>query len=158
MPAVADQIVGLAKWRDQGDGSFAEIVAVTGFPGSASVPVTFPRTTSVILNDSRSLVSTGGASADLAVGASRELAVDVNLTQIGGTGPTITFKLSRKGADGIYYAVWTSAAMSAVGVASTSVGMGATTPASFGDIVQWSWTIAGVSPTASWTASIKGTS
>lgn len=53
------------------------------------------------------------------------LAVDVNVTAFtGGTGPTVTFFVERLAADGAWYRVWTSPAISAVGPFSGNIGPG----------------------------------
>lgn len=101
-----------------------------------------------------------GNTADLAVGAYDELAVDVNFTVNSGT-PSVTFTLSRKGADGTtYYPIYTTSAITTSGKTSLHVGPGMSgtgaVPVSFGGILQISWTIGGTSPNVNFTLSVVG--
>lgn len=50
--------------------------------------------------------------------------LDVNLTGLGGTAPTLQFFFERLGADGIYYPIYTSEALNAATKLSTSIGKG----------------------------------
>lgn len=65
------------------------------------------------------------------------LAFDVNVTAFtGGTSPTVKFTVSRVGADGVNYVIYNPTALSAAGVFSQSIGVGAQTNADPGDIIQ----------------------
>lgn len=98
--------------------------------------------------------TTTGNSGDLTVDSFAELAVDANITAVSGTSPTIVFALDRKGADGIYYPIWTSSTVSTSPTqVSNSIGSGFSTNQSFGNVVRFRWTIGGTSP--SWTFSVS---
>ncbi len=109
-----------------------------------------------VLSQASSAQTASGSTAFLNVSSFRELAVDINVTAVSGTVPSCTFKVDRLGADGIWYNVWTSAAITAAGTASTSVGPGLATSASFGDVVRLTWTISGTTPSFTFSASIVG--
>lgn len=89
--------------------------------------------------------------------ALRELAVDITVTSFaGGTAPTITFFVERFGADGVWYRVWTSSAVNAAGVVSTSIGPGAATPASLSGTCRFGWTTTGTPTSVTFSASVIG--
>lgn len=150
---MADLILGSEHYHDLGDGSQAMGVYI-----AAAVPlaVNAAQSTTTVLTTSRPTQTTGGSTVDLTVGSLKELAIDVNVTAVAGTTPSLVFTLKRVGSDGIYYSIWTSASLIAVSTASASLGVGAATNVAFGDLVQLSWAITGVSASFSWTASIKG--
>jgi len=51
------------------------------------------------------------------------LAVDITVTSFtGGTAPTVTYFVDRLGADGVWYRVWTSAALNTAGATSVQIG------------------------------------
>ncbi len=86
--------------------------------------------------------------ADLPVGGLRALAVDIDVTALAGVGPSLSVRLERKGTDGVYYPVWTGAAVTAVGKQSVSLGAGLT-PLVLGDRVRLVTTVVGTSVTFS---------
>ena len=55
-----------------------------------------------------------------------QLALDITVTAVSGTSPTLTVFLERQGADGQWYPVYNPAAITAVGVTSTDIGAGLT--------------------------------
>jgi len=72
------------------------------------------------------------------------LAVDITISAVSGTGtPTMTLFLERQGADGNWYQIWTSAAQTATGAISLSMG-----PAMVGTNVTGATTAVGVVLTA----------
>lgn len=97
-----------------------------------------------------------GNSGDLSVSTLREIAVDVNISAVSGTAPTLNLYIDRKGADGIYYPIYASAQITAVGVVSTSLGIGASTPQSLGSTIRLRWVIGGTAPSFIFSASIIG--
>lgn len=101
-------------------------------------------------------IGVSGNTADFSVDNFDQLAIDVNVTAISGTTPTITFSYQRKGSDGIYYTVWTGTAISTVSAQSTSIGLGATTNHSIGFIGRISWAVTGTGPSVTFTASVYG--
>jgi len=98
---------------------------------------------STILNQASATQNANGNSADLNVAAFRELAVDVNVTSLTGVAPTVAFFIDRKGADGIYYQIWNSNTLSAVGPFSDSIGPGSNTFHSLGAIIRFRWALTG---------------
>jgi len=63
--------------------------------------------------------------------------IDINVTAItGGASPTVTFKFSRVGADGILYQLWQPTPLSAPGTFSQSIGNGAQTNEDLGELFQ----------------------
>ena len=62
------------------------------------------------------------------------LSLDVNVTALtGGSSPTVKFTVSRIGADGVAYVLYSPTALSAAGVFSQSVGHSGQTNADLGD-------------------------
>lgn len=109
-----------------------------------------------VLNSASAAYTASGASASLAVSQYRELAVDVNVTALSGTTPTIQYFVDRLGADGNFYTVWSSASITATGTASTSIGAGCATNAAFGTAVRLRWTVGGTTPSVTFSASLVG--
>src|SRR5260370_36975249 len=95
-----------------------------------------------------------GYTADIFVGDVTELAFDVNVTAID-AGCTLNLYVERKGADGNYYPIFTSAAVTAPGLVSQSIGEGLSDNASFGNLVRIRWTVT-VSKTAAMEPSLMG--
>lgn len=112
------------------------------------------RSTTILLNQASAAQTANGNSADLPVGTFDQLAVDVNVTAVSGTTPSMTLSVQRKGADGVYYPLWTSAAITAVGVTSTDIGPGLTVAKSIAGLVRLVWTITGTTPSFTFSASI----
>ena len=131
-------------------------VTDTALTSQITAPVAVePSIVDVVLNTSGA--QTGLAGADLQVGIYHELALDFNFTGFtGGSSPTIAVKVTRKGADGVYYSIASPAALNAAGTVSLSIGANLTTNVSFGDIIQASVTVTGSPTNAPWTLSIKG--
>lgn len=101
-------------------------------------------------------IAASGNSGDLAVDGFDQLALDVNVSALTGTSPSVTFVLNRKGADGVYYPIWTSAAQTAVGKLSTSAGISAPINHCVGSVMRLDWMVAGTSVSLTFTASLIG--
>ncbi len=101
-------------------------------------------------------IAASGNSGDLAVDGFDQLALDVNISALTGTSPSVTFVLNRKGVDGVYYPIWTSTAQTAVGKLSTSVGISAPVNHSLGSTLRLDWSVAGTGVSLSFTASLIG--
>lgn len=97
-------------------------------------------------------------SGDLAVDSFSELAVDINISSISGTSPTIQFFVERKGNDGNYYQLYSSSVISTTQSISTSIGAGMTISTSFGTTARLRWAITGTTPSFTFSASIIGKS
>jgi len=97
-----------------------------------------------------------GNTPNLPVAEFSELAVDVNVTAVSGTSPTLNLYLDRLGGDGNWYNIWASAQITAVGTVSTTVGAGCATNQAFGNWVRLRWVIGGTSPSFTFSASIIG--
>ena len=110
---------------------------------------------STLLNQASAAQNANGNSIDLSVAAFAQLAVDANVTALTGTNPTIQFFVDRKGADGIYYQIWSSASINAIGATSDSIGPGLNKAQSLGSTIRLRWTIGGTaSPTVTFSASL----
>jgi hypothetical protein len=97
----------------------------------------------------KSTVTTAsGASAPFQVGRLTTLAVDVSVTAVAGAG-TVAPIVERLGDDGVWYPIWNPAALTAVGLTSTSIGAGCTTPAVVTSTLRFRWVITGTSVTFS---------
>lgn len=104
----------------------------------------------------RATYTSGQLSTITANGQVEVLAVDINVTLLtGGAAPTVTFKLSRVGADGVLYQVWLPAAISAAGVFSTTIGPGCVVNADLGDLFQLDMIVTGAPTSITFSASLK---
>ncbi len=113
----------------------------------------FPET---VLNDASVAITTTATSADIQVGTYKELALDVNISAVSGTSPTYLLTINRKGADGVYYSIYTGTPVSASGKISLSLGVGAEINKSFGNIIQIVETIGGTTPSFTRSLSLIG--
>lgn len=112
-----------------------------------------------LLNQASAAQTASGVSAALAVRQTPTLAVDVNVTAVSGTSPTLTVFLERLGADGVWYPIWSPTVINAAGQTSTSVGPGCATAAVLTNQVRLRWVIGGsASPSVTFSASIIGRS
>jgi hypothetical protein len=84
------------------------------------------------------------------------LAVDINVTAVSGTTPSMTLYVERQGADGNWYPIWTSSAITATGQTTTSVGPGCATTAVVTSILRFRAAITGTTPSFTMSASIIG--
>jgi hypothetical protein len=103
-------------------------------------------------------VTSNGNSGDLAVDSFSELAVDINITAISGTSPTIQFIVERKGNDSNYYAIYTGTSLNTNQALSISLGAGMGQSVSFGSVARLRWVLGGTSPSFTFSASIIGKS
>jgi len=108
------------------------------------------------LNTAPAAITVTTTSADLTTGAYKELAIDINISAITGTTPSYTLGINRKGADGVYYPIYTGTAQTAVGKVSISLGIGASTNTAFGSTIQVVETVAGTTPSVTRSVSIIG--
>jgi hypothetical protein len=99
-------------------------------------------------------------SSDIAGGTLTELAIDLNVTTITGTSPTLQLTVNRKGADGVYYQIYQGASINATGKQSVSIGSGFsgsnTAPVSFGNLFQVVLVAGGTVTSIVYTISIQG--
>jgi len=109
-----------------------------------------------VLNGTSAAHTTSSNFGDLDVGKCRRIAVDINITAVSGTSPTIQFFVERKDVNGIYYQLWSSNAVSAANPISTTIGAFATINQALGATVRLRWTITGTSPSFTFSASITG--
>lgn len=87
------------------------------------------------------VISANGNSGDLFVGDAVALDFDVDVTAIDAAA-TLTLFVERKGADGLYYPIYSPTAVTTVPtIISQSIGAGLQTAADFGDLVRIRWTI-----------------
>ena len=128
---------------------------ITGAVTAASTVAT-QAVGATLLNQASAAQTASGMSATLAVGNYRELLVAVNVSAVAGTTPTLTLALDSLGADGVWYTLWTSASITAVGQTIASLGVGAATNTAFGTSVRLRWTIGGTTPSFTFSASITG--
>ena len=111
---------------------------------------------SIVLNTASTAITATTTSVDLSVNDYKELSVDVNISALTGTTPTYTLSINRKGVDGIYYPIYTGTAQSTVGQITLSLGVGASTNVSFGNIIQVVETLGGTTPSVTRSMSIIG--
>lgn len=101
-------------------------------------------------------VTTSGSTNPLQINAFGALAVDVAVTALSGTSPSIAFFLERQGADGNWYAIWAPTALTAVGTASTSVGPSCSTAEVLTNTLRLRWVLSGTNPSFTFSISIWG--
>jgi hypothetical protein len=101
--------------------------------------------------------TSSGNSGDLDVGICRRIGVDINISAVSGTSPTIQFFIDRKDIFGNYFTIWSSSTASAATMMGTSIGAFATINQALGATVRLRWTIGGTSPSFTFSASIIGT-
>lgn len=83
--------------------------------------------------------------------------VDIDITVLSGSSPTLTVFLEREGADGVWYPIYSPSALNATGLTSTSVGPGCPTNAVLTSQLRFRWLIGGTStPTVTFSVSIIG--
>ncbi len=111
------------------------------------------RTMFTLLSGSRTV---GGASAALPSSELSRAAVDVQVTAVSGVGPSLRVFVDRMGSDGVWYPVWSPAAMTAVGTLSTTIGQGMTVGQSLAAQVRLRWEISGTSAAFTFSASMVG--
>lgn len=112
---------------------------------------------------SRALFTRAGA-AETAAGSTPDIntsevgnvAIDVNVTAVSGTTPSLALVVDRLGSDGIYYQIHAFAAITAAGKASVNLGPGATVNAIPGNAIRLRWTVTGTTPSFTFSASVIG--
>lgn len=132
------------------------LTTTTDGSSNTSAGVVVGRFTGAVYTRASSAATVSGSSGDLIVQDFAELAVDINISAVSGTTPSIQFFVDRKGGDGVYYQIYNSTSLTTTGVVSTSVGAGCATAQAFGTTARLRWTIAGTSPSFTFSASIIG--
>lgn len=84
------------------------------------------------------------------------VAFDVDITATSGVGQSLILYIERQGADGIWYPIYTSPSVSAVGKVSTSIGQGMTVGQSIGSTLRMRYEIIGTNASFTFTASLVG--
>ena len=118
--------------------------------------VTAQTLSGTVLNTPSAAIIVTTTSANLTVGNYKELALDVNISAITGTSPTYQILVDRLGADGIYYNIYTGTAVTAVGVVSISLGVGASTNVAFGNAIRIMEVVGGTTPSVTRSISVIG--
>ena len=114
------------------------------------------RSASTVWSQSPTVQTSAGSTADLPVGSYSELAVDINLTALSGSSPTLQIFIERKGADDTYYPIWQSVTLSTTTMISTTIGAGMAIAQGFGTTIRLRWAPGGTSPSATFSGSIIG--
>lgn len=112
----------------------------------------------ILLNRAAAAETADGNSGALE-GRAQTLAVDIEITALAGTSPTIQFVLERRDATGAWRAIHTTAVLSAVGVTSLNVGPGLPVNVALTDAVRLRWLVTGsLGQSITFAASIVGRS
>jgi len=83
--------------------------------------------------------------------------LDINVTAItGGSSPTVTFKVSRVGADGNLYQLFQFTPLSGAGTFSQSIGNGAQTNEDLGELFQIDMVVTGAPTSVTFSLSVTG--
>ena len=112
------------------------------------------RASATIVNLGAAAQTTNGNSGTLGVDAYSELAVDINISAVSGTSPTLNLYIDRLGADGNWYTIWSSAQQTGMGQVSASIGAGLATNQAFGNSARLRWVLGGTTPSFTFSASI----
>lgn len=112
--------------------------------------------TVTLLNLPSAIRTVGGVEGPYSVANVSRVAFDVDVTATSGVGQSLILHIERQGADGIWYPIYTSPSMSAVGKASTSIGQGMTVGQSIGSTLRMRYTITGTTPSFTFSASLVG--
>ncbi len=131
-------------------------ITTTDGNGNTSTPVVFHHSASTVYLFASAAITTGATHGPFNVGPFAELALDINITARSGTSPTIQFFIDRIGADNVAYNIYASAAISATGQTSTSIGSGFVINQSFGSSMQIRWVTGGTTPSFTTSVSIVG--
>ena len=107
-----------------------------------------------LLNLPSAAQTASGVSAGLLVRQSPTIAVDINVSAVSGTTPTLNLFVERLGADGVWYTLWNPTQITAVGTASTSIGPGCAIAAVLTNQVRLRWVLGGTTPSFTFSASI----
>ncbi|GAC1306439.1 MAG: hypothetical protein NVSMB19_18600 [Vulcanimicrobiaceae bacterium] len=125
-------------------------VTVSNLPATQPVSAATSRLAAVA---AATVLTASGQSGNLAVGGFRELAVLVNVTAASGTSPSIAFvvEMNDSAGSGAWYPLLSAPAITAVGLASYSIGSGfpsstTSADAAFGDTVRVRYVVTGTTP------------
>ena len=134
------------------------VTVVGALPAGTNLIGAVSRSAVAVYSLASTATTSSSDSGDLIVGPYTEIGIDINTTAQTGTNPTIQFFWKRKGADGIYYALWQSAVLTAAtNTISTSIGAGMAYNQSLGSTGKLTWTIGGTStPGFTFSANIYG--
>ncbi|HVA05514.1 MAG TPA: hypothetical protein VNG12_02115 [Acidimicrobiales bacterium] len=108
----------------------------------------------VILEEVSAVHTASGSTGPLEVGPLTTLAVDVNVSAVSGTTPSMSLVVERQGSDGNWYSIWAPSAVTVAGVVSTSIGPGCATAAVVTSVVRLRWSITGTTPSFTFSASV----
>lgn len=111
----------------------------------------------VLLNIPSGTITTGvtsPSSGAFSVGQFTTLDIDVNITAISGTSASYQLFVDRQGADGVWYTIYTGAAMTTVSAQSVTIGVGCATNIGFGNAVRIRSTVSGTTPSITRSVSV----
>jgi hypothetical protein len=97
-----------------------------------------------------------GQAGPVVVDGISELAIDLNVSAVSGTTPTLQFILERLGADGVWYSLWTSAVITAITQVSESAGPGEQINQLITSQMRLRWVIGGTTPSFTFSGSVIG--
>lgn len=97
-------------------------------------------------SDPQTFTGTGNSgpfNTDRLEAALTQILVDVNVTSVRGTTPSMAFFLERLGGDGLWYPMFSPTALTAAGVISGNIGPGMATNVCFSGKARLRWTVGG---------------
>lgn len=100
--------------------------------------------------------TTSGTSAAFDTSGITRAAIDLTITAVAGVAPEMRFMLDRKGADGRWYPVWSSATATAPVTLSTTVGQGMQVAQSLAAQARLRWEISGTTPSFTFGGGVIG--
>lgn len=95
-------------------------------------------------------------SGDIDVSQIRRLALNISVTAVSGTTPSMTVTVERKTEAGVYIAIFTGTAITAAGTQIASIGPGLVTQHMPGHVVRVNFTISGTTPSFTMSADLTG--
>lgn len=112
----------------------------------------------VLLAQASAAQTAGGCTAPLPVAQGiSTLAVNINVTALSGTSPTLTVFVEGQDANGVWYSLWAPSVINATGDTSTSIGPNCVTAVIVPPAIRFRWLVGGsATPTVTFSASIVG--
>lgn len=109
---------------------------------------------STLLNQASAAQTASGSTGPLNAGEQQQLEVNINVSAVSGTTPSMTCVVEGLDPAGAWYPLWTSAAITATGDTSQAIGAGLQTDVVVTPIIRFRWTITGTTPSFTFSATI----
>lgn len=143
------------------DGSGNTLKTTPNGDGTANLTISAASTTTTEITYLPGAQAVTNAGVSFATASVSYLAVDITLTSFtGGSSPSVTFFLDRLAADGLWYRIWTSSALTTGGVTSVNAGPGLTGAGTVATVLtgtaRFGWSSTGAPTAITFSASVIG--